>query len=191
MNFLSGLDMSVLYSLYVERSLTAITWWIRVSELGSSVVVAGLTVCIALIFAAKRRFPYAAGILVSVFGSGAVALALKELVHRARPDALYQAYLESGYAFPSGHATLAMALYGYCIFLVWRLVPSRALRFAITVVLSLIIAAVSCSRVYLGVHYMSDVVGGLIVGTLFVYFGMWVTRRIERRSTFSVQDRLE
>jgi len=176
-----ALDTRVLEALYAQRDSGTVMTFIGITELGSTVVVCGLALCIGLVLALRRRIAMAVGPAISVLGAGATALLLKELVLRARPDLFYQAYRETGFSFPSAHATLAAAFYGFLIYLAWRLIPSKLWRAVTTGVLCLLIALISFSRLYLGVHYVSDVAGGLILGGLFVWGTIVVVRRLELR----------
>ncbi|NPV26159.1 MAG: phosphatase PAP2 family protein [Firmicutes bacterium] len=92
---------------------------------------------------------------------------LKELFARPRPAGvpLIEA---AGYSFPSGHSLLAMVFYGFLIYVSWLKVQNLNLRLILTVFLSLLILGVGVSRVYLGVHYPSDVLGGFAAG------GFWL-----------------
>ncbi|OGG52726.1 hypothetical protein A3H16_00295 [Candidatus Kaiserbacteria bacterium RIFCSPLOWO2_12_FULL_53_8] len=180
-SLIASFDMRILDMLYAHRDLQTTNIFIGISELGSTLVVCGLMVCLGLAFALRRKLSWAAGLVISVIGAGGTTLVLKELVQRARPDVFYRAYAETGFSFPSAHAALAAAFYGFCIYLLWKNVPPRLWRILATIVLATLIAAIAFSRLYLGVHYVSDVIGGLIVGGIFVWIGIVVVRRLEKR----------
>ena len=91
-------------------------------------------------------------------------LLLKELVGRARPDLWLTGPGPSGMSFPSGHATFAMVFGGILIVLIGETVSSVPARRAIQLGLVLLILAIGASRVYLGVHWPSDVIGGYLFG---------------------------
>ena len=104
-----------------------------------------------------------------VFISGAPILAgflLKVLVGRARPEFLLAGSEPSTMSFPSGHSLFAMVFGGLLIILVGELVASTSVRRALQFGLALLILAVGASRVYLGVHWPSDVLGGYLFGGL-------------------------
>lgn len=179
---ITGVDANILRYFAAHRDITTTLSFINITELGSVVFVCGIALCTGLILAYRRAFAAAFGLAVSVLGGGAAALLLKEIVHRTRPEVAFQAYRETGFSFPSGHATLAAASYGFLIYLVWRMMPAGYKRNATIALLSALIALIAFSRLYLGVHYLSDVLGGLLLGGLFVLIGSVVVRKIEQRN---------
>ena len=113
-------------------------------------------------------------------------LGLKALVARPRPDEELSMVLEAGYGFPSGHAVFAAAFLGALMWLAgrWRPLDGRAaLRWSVIGVLALTVLAVGASRVYLGVHWPSDVIAGLLFGA--VYLGVFIAVRGEIETRLS------
>ena len=122
-----------------------------------------------VIFTALRS--WGDGLFLAVCGilPAALNLGLKELAARPRPDAALALVEETGYSFPSTHAVFAIAFYGALIYLLgrWGAFPGRPrLRRLIQGALALLILAVGVSRVYLGAHWPSDVIGGFLFGGL-------------------------
>ena len=89
-------------------------------------------------------------------------LILKEIVHRPRPDG-FRLISETGYSFPSGHSMIAMAFYGLLIWMIWNYERDRMVKYSCICGFTLCVIAVGLSRVYLGVHYASDVLAGFCV----------------------------
>ena len=87
---------------------------------------------------------------------------LKRLLQRPRPTE-FRIIEETGYSFPSGHSMVSMAFYGYLIYLIYRFVKDKYLKWISIVLLSLLICLIGISRIYLGVHYTSDVLGGFLI----------------------------
>lgn len=172
MHFLSLIDMRVLEFTYDYRVAPITEFFLRITSLGKDVAVIAIMILVSILLGAYKKYADIAGLWVSVLGSGAVALVLKVLIHRPRPSPLLQAYMEGPYySFPSAHATLSMALYGFLFYLLLQIYPTTIRRIAIAV-LPIIIMLVSFSRLYLGVHYLSDVLAGLILGGIFVWLGI-------------------
>ena len=136
---------------------------LAVTSLGGWAAAIVLMAGLILYFAICRRRVDALIVLIS----GAPVLAgffLKEIVGRARPDLLIAGSAPSTMSFPSGHSLFAMVFGGLLIVLVGELVQSTPVRRGLQVGLALLILAVGASRVYLGVHWPSDVIGGYLFG---------------------------
>ena len=87
---------------------------------------------------------------------------LKRILQRTRPTE-YRIIEETGYSFPSGHSMISMAFYGYLIYLIYKYAKNKYIKWISIVLLSILICAIGISRIYLGVHYTSDVLGGFLI----------------------------
>lgn len=87
---------------------------------------------------------------------------LKQIVQRPRPTE-YRIITETGYSFPSGHSMISMAFYGFLIYLIYQYVKNKYLKIGLIVFLSILIISIGISRIYLGVHYTSDVIAGFCI----------------------------
>ena len=127
-----------------------------------------LLICLALMFLLRRKhygIPIAVNLMASVF----LNFSLKTFFVRDRPPLLYRAITETGYSFPSGHMMAATAFYGFLIYIVLQSASFRRKeKTLLTALLALLIAGVGFSRVYLGVHYCTDVVAGLAVARFYL-----------------------
>ena len=106
---------------------------------------------------------------------------LKRILQRHRPTE-YRIIEETGYSFPSGHSMISMAFYGYLIYLIYRYVKNKYIKWSSIAILSILICAIGVSRIYLGVHYTSDVLGGFFISIsyLIIYISAVNKSFIER-----------
>lgn len=87
---------------------------------------------------------------------------LKRIVQRPRPTG-FRIIEENGYSFPSGHSMVSAAFYGFLIYLIYKNIKSKYLKWSLITALSLLIVLIGTSRIYLGVHYTSDVLAGFLI----------------------------
>jgi membrane-associated phospholipid phosphatase len=106
---------------------------------------------------------------VTLAGAGVLDLGLKEIFARARPQAFFDYYLvPASFSFPSGHALFAVCFFGGIAVLLSHRLRGRLARILLWAVALFLIFLIGASRVYLGVHYPTDVIGGFAVGTVWV-----------------------
>ncbi len=121
---------------------------------------------VLVLFLRRRGRPRAAGLYLWATLSGWALNGLtKFFIHRARPLVIPRLSHAGWYSFPSGHAMLAPLVFGLAALLILRDVPSALLRWVIAGATALLVIGIAVSRVYLGVHYPSDIVGALLAGS--------------------------
>ncbi|MDX5482544.1 MAG: phosphatase PAP2 family protein [Hymenobacteraceae bacterium] len=131
------------------------------------------------LFIRKHRW-YSLKVPVVALGSITLNVVLKFFFDRPRP--LMPLVDASGLSFPSGHSMVAASFYGLIIYLVWHNVRHVRLRNTIIALLVVFIILIGFSRIYLRVHYATDVLAGFSAGFLWVVVGVWTLRKIERIS---------
>ena len=120
---------------------------------------------------AQRKAFFVAPLWVTFLGAQVTTWAGKLLIGRERP-AFIEAVSAVFPSFPSGHATAAMAVYGFLAYALARDVPSARARFELTFWAAVLIASIGFSRIFLSLHYTSDVVSGFLVGGFWLLVGL-------------------
>lgn len=108
-------------------------------------------------------------VAANLIGSLVLNVVLKQIIQRPRPDG-FRLIAETGYSFPSGHSMISMAFFGLLVWMVWTYEKDRRFRLIWCALFSLIIVMVGVSRIYLGVHYASDVLAGFCVSLIWLAF---------------------
>ena len=165
-NEIVNFDKAV-YSFVISSKSDIITSFFKnVTFLGSAVPL--ISICIVSFIVLKNK-KIAALILANLTISAALNLSLKNVIRRDRPIG-YRLIEESGFSFPSGHSMASMAFYGLIIYFVIRFVKNRAIKIFLSIMLSLLIILIGMSRIYLGVHYPSDVFAGFVFTVAYLIF---------------------
>jgi membrane-associated phospholipid phosphatase len=154
-----------------------------VSVLGSGWEPFGLVLMAGLaLFAARRRVEALVCVIGSAAGSGVDTL-LKEISGRPRPseDLVHVLKHYERESFPSGHVFFYVEFFGFLFFLAYVLLKRGPLRSGVLVILGILISVVGISRVYLGAHWPSDVVGAYLAGGIWLILMIEVCRRIQAR----------
>ncbi len=155
-----------------------------ITELGDTVVVLAITVAVSLWLLWQRNWRSAAYWLGAVGGASALNTAIKVALHRPRPtELLYSGW--SAFSFPSGHSTVNLVLYGFLAFLIGRELRA-AWRLPVVLVMLSMALLIAFSRLYLGAHWFSDVVGGLAFGTAWLTILVFFYLRKETRPVGAV-----
>ena len=130
-----------------------------ITNFGGAIFLITLTVILVILIKNKK-------IGLSIFSNLVIITVLnqllKRILQRPRPTE-FRIIEETGYSFPSGHSMVSMAFYGYLIYLIYKYVENKYVKWTSIVLLSILICTIGVSRIYLGVHYTSDVLGGFLV----------------------------
>ena len=141
-----------------------------VTNFGGAIFLILLTVILFIVIKNKK-------IGVSILGNLVIVTilnqVLKAILQRPRPTE-FRIVEETGYSFPSGHSMASMAFYGYLIYLIYKHIENKYIKWTLIALLSILICTIGVSRIYLGVHYTSDVLGGFLISIsyLIIYINL-------------------
>ncbi len=141
-----------------------------ITNFGGAMVLSITTLLLLIIIKDKK---IGVGILINLCTATGLNLILKSLLQRPRPTE-FRIINETGYSFPSGHSMISMAFYGFIIYLIYEKVKNKYIKWTSITLLSILIVMIGFSRIYLGVHYVSDVLAGFLfsIAYLIVYIGI-------------------
>ena len=137
----------------------------------ASPFVLGLLAISVFISVKDKRLKYS--IICNIAIAALLNFIIKNIIQRPRPVG-YRLIDETGYSFPSGHSMVSMAFYGYLIYIINKYAESKKTKIISTIALLSLILSIGLSRIYLGVHYTSDVCGGfcIAIAYLMLYTGI-------------------
>ncbi len=135
-----------------------------ITNFGGALVLIGTT--IILVISIKNR-RIGLSIIANLGIVTGLNIVLKQIVQRPRPTE-YRIVNETGYSFPSGHSMVSMAFYGFLIYLIYKYVKNQYLKIGLITFLSILIISIGISRIYLGVHYTSDVMAGFCISVSYL-----------------------
>ena len=149
-----------------------------ITNLGGAIFLIGLTALLIILIKNKK---IGLSILVNLAIVTGLNQLLKRILQRPRPTE-FRIVEETGYSFPSGHSMVSMAFYGYLIYLIYKYVENKYIKWSLICLLSCLVIFIGTSRIYLGVHYTSDVLGGFLISIsyLIIYISavnkFWIER---------------
>lgn len=153
-----------------------LTMFLRIiTDYAGPVGILCVTVLLLVFMKNKQHKKYMLINLASVFVLNQI---LKLMFYRERPD-INRLVEESGFSFPSGHSMVATGFYGFLMYLTYKNVKNEKIRNLVIIGLTTLILLIGISRIYLGVHYASDVIGGFAIALAYlIVFVMLVKEKL-------------
>lgn len=152
-----------------------------ITFLGNDAFLIPANLLLILFFIVNKRHKDALVVTVVALSSLGLMFLLKNSFQRIRPEeAMVQGI--KNYSFPSGHALMSLAFYGLLIIYAARHIQNRILRQSIYLLLGFIILLIGFSRIYLNVHYTTDVIAGFSIGVCWLIFCLWAMQKITEGS---------
>lgn len=161
----TGFDQAVLHWMHAHQTPWVTTLAVGLAWMGNPPTIVGIAVVAALVGLFWRKVRGAAWTLpIAVIGAGILIQGVKLIFRRPRPTLFHPLLHESGYSFPSGHSLISVVVYGLLGYFVMHLFRRHAARIAVAIVSILLILLIGLSRVYVGVHFPTDVLAGWTAG---------------------------
>ena len=139
-----------------------------ITNFGGAIFVISLTTILFFVIKDKK-------IGISIIANLGIVTILNQIIkfimQRPRPTE-FRIIEETGYSFPSGHSMVSLAFYGYLVYLIYKYINNKHLKRTLIIILSVLICVIGVSRIYLGVHYTSDVLGGFLIS--FAYLIIYI-----------------
>lgn len=193
-NSVENFDRSVTEYVTSFRSPGLTSFFIFITDMGDVYAyIAAMILVTIFLFVKLRSWKFIFQLLGVLVLSALSNIALKKVFDRARPTEEHLVVIES-LSYPSGHAMSAMAFYGFLIYLLYQIKMNNIVRVLLSVVFALLILFIGLSRIYLGVHFPSDVAGGFIAGLIWVAFCIVLFNVIDllrKRNRTEVEENLE
>lgn len=162
---------------YISKPVTMI--FKVITNLSSAIFVLIVSLVILLICKEKKYGIYSFINLLLIVSINQI---LKHIVKRPRPTE-FRIIDESGYSFPSGHSMASMAFYGFLIYLIYNNVKNRYVKWLLCTILTMLILLIGISRIYLGVHYASDVFAGFCLSMSYlILFINVISKKMDKQS---------
>lgn len=134
-------------------------------------------ISIILMFTLKNKKKLIFALFLNLGMTALLNLSLKYIFARSRPDIAFQLVQETGYSFPSGHAMFSLTFYGFIIYTIIKSNFKKSTKAISSILLSLLVLLICFSRIYLGVHYFSDVLGGILISIVYLTIFLFIFER--------------
>lgn len=155
---LSGFDTFIYNLIRSLKSDFFDTYFVFITKFGNESTIILFVVVAVLLLKNKWRMMMLEIPIISVVSNQVI----KYIIRRDRPSVL-KLIKQGGYSYPSGHSMIAVAVYGLLIYFVLKKVKNKSWKYGLSFLLVVLIVSIGVSRIYVGVHYASDVLGGFIL----------------------------
>lgn len=161
------------------RSPALTSYFKLVTEIGDVTGYIIVIIIVAIVsLVVLKKWKYILQIFIVMVISSLSNLVLKRFINRSRPTIEHLVIVES-LSYPSGHAMAAMSFYGFLMYLFYKMKMNAFIKYLGMILIAILILSIGLSRIYLGVHYPSDIIAGFIAGIIWVVFCILVFNIIE------------
>ncbi len=167
-----NIDASLAHSLFLLRTPIVAKIFYIITNFADQITI-GILMIISLVYLYfKKELAYIYALVLTFIGTEGSVFLIKIFINRARPGADLAYYLETSKSFPSGHSAIAMAFYGFVTYYLIHHLTGRSKKTLLILLGIIVIGLIGFSRLYLVEHYLSDVLGGFLMGGLFLVAGI-------------------
>lgn len=146
---------------------------------GDTITVIALCVVLLLL---PNRLKYGLPVSLAALGGVAIYKPMKHLFLRARPEQALHLVEQGGYSFPSGHSVTSVVVYGLLLYLIRKHCKNKAIGNALSVLCGVLMVAIGPSRIYVGVHWPTDVLCGWLIGLGVLFIAIMILERIGKKN---------
>jgi undecaprenyl-diphosphatase len=171
------LDNNLANALYHLRTPQGVKVFYTITNFADQITIAILLVLSLIYLFFKKELAYLYALIITFIGAEGSAFLIKILINRPRPGANLAYYLETSKSFPSGHSTVAMAFFGFVTYYIIHHVNGKGKKYLFILLGAILIGLIGFSRLYLVEHYLSDVLGGFLIGGLWLVVGITFRER--------------
>ena len=169
-----GFDNFIYQSVSFFRCSFLDNYFIFITKFANALII----VFVVLIFLLITRNRYGVFLLVSSIDAVIMTTLIKVVVKRVRPEEL-RLISQGGYSFPSGHSMMSICVYGYLLYLAIKHIKNKIIKILVSSILFLVILSIGVSRIYVGVHFASDVLAGFSLGISYLCLLIYVLEKYE------------
>lgn len=164
LDLLSNIDESVYKFITSNMNNTTTNIYKVITFFGSTIFMVGLCVLLLVLFIILKKNIYGYIISGTLIFSTIMNNVIKVIIRRERP--IYMIVKETTFSFPSGHTMASVSMYGILIYLINKSNTNKKLKIILSIILGMIPLMVATSRIYLGAHYFSDILGAIMLATI-------------------------
>lgn len=164
LDLLSNIDESVYKFITSNMNDTTTNIYKVITFFGSTIFMVGLCVLLLVLFIILKKNIYGYIISGTLIFSTIMNNVIKVIIRRERP--IYMIVRETTFSFPSGHTMASVSMYGILIYLINKSNMNKKLKIILSIIIGMIPLMVATSRIYLGAHYFSDILGAIMLATI-------------------------
>lgn len=175
-NVFNNMDIKI-YNFIISFKSEFNTYFFKIITFLCSIKFIALMCIISILLTLIKKDKSYLLIIFATLVSSVVNLIIKNFIRRDRPDKINWLITESNFSFPSGHSMMATVFYGFLTYLLHRSKLNKSVKIIILIMVLFLILLIGISRIYLGVHYTSDVIGGFLWGSTLLILIIVLTKK--------------